>query len=74
MKYNIQNELLKNDLVIDTVFRPSSKNEFLTSGIINAQKMSFMKSKQLISKFNKKAFVGKCENCLEMCGLNVQHK
>ena len=32
--------------------------------------MAFMKSKQLISKFNKKAFTGKCENCLEMCGIN----
>lgn len=74
IKHDKQNELLKNELVIDTVFRPSSKNQFLTSGIINAQKMSFMKSKQLISKFNKKAFVGKCKNCLDMCGLNIQHK
>lgn len=74
IKHDIQNELLKNDMVIDTVFRPSSNNKFLTSGIINAQKMSFMKSKQLISKFNKKAFVGKCKNCLEMCGLNIQNK
>jgi hypothetical protein len=74
IKHDKQNELLKNEMVIDTVFRPSSKNEFLTREIINAQKMSFMKSKQLISKFNKKAFVGKCENCLEMCGLNIQHK
>ncbi len=33
--------------------------------------MSFMKSKALVSKFNKKTFLGKCENCLEMCGLNI---
>jgi hypothetical protein len=30
-----------------------------------------MKTKALVSKFNKKAFLGKCENCLEMCGINL---
>jgi hypothetical protein len=30
-----------------------------------------MKSTALVSKFNKKTFLGKCGNCLEMCGLNV---
>jgi hypothetical protein len=67
----IQNELLKNENIIDTVFRPSSKNEFVLNGIINVKKMAFMKSKALVSKFNKKAFLGKCENCLEMCGLTI---
>jgi hypothetical protein len=67
----IQNELLKNENVIDTVFRPSNKNEFVINGIINVKKMAFMKSKALVSKFNKKAFLGKCENCLEMCGIKL---
>ena len=52
----IQRKLFKNELTIDTVFRPSKNNEFVTSGIINIKKMSFMKSKQFISKMNKKAF------------------
>lgn len=68
----IQRNLFKNELTIDTVFRPSSKNEFVLNGIINVKKMQFMNSKALISKFNKKTFVGKCKNCLEMCGLNVK--
>ena len=67
----IQKELLKNDKVIDTVFRPSSKNEFVVNKIINVKKMAFMKTKALVSKLNKKAFLGKCENCLEMCGLKL---
>lgn len=67
----IQNILLKNESVIDTVFRPSSKNELVTKEIINVKKMGFMKSTALVSKFNKKTFLGKCENCLEMCGLNI---
>lgn len=68
----IQRKLFKNDIVIDTIFRPSSKNKFVLDGVINVKKMGFMKSKVLVSKFNKKAFLGKCENCLEMCGLNIK--
>lgn len=67
----MQKKLLNNENVIDTVFRPSSKNEFILKGIINVKKMAFMKSKALVSKYNKKAFLGKCENCLEMCGLTI---
>lgn len=67
----IQNDLLNNEMVIDTVFRPSSKNEFVINEIIKVKKMGFMKSKALVSKFNKKAFLGKCENCLEMCGIKM---
>ena len=66
-----QRKLLKNKGYIDTVFRPSKKNKFVIDGIINVKKMGFMKSKALVSKFNKKAFLGKCENCLEMCGINL---
>lgn len=67
----IQRKLFKNENTIDTVFRPSSKNEFVLNGIINVKKMGFMKSKALVSKYNKKTFLGKCNNCLEMCGLNL---
>ena len=68
--YKIQNELFKNENTIDTVFRPTSKNPLIIDGVINVKKMSFMKNKALVSKFNKKTFLGKCNNCLEMCGLN----
>lgn len=70
-KAEIQRKLFKNENIIDTVFRPSSKNYFVTEKIINVKKMAFMKSKALISKYNKKTFTGKCENCLEMCGINL---
>jgi hypothetical protein len=65
-----QRKLFKNELTIDTVFRPSKNNPYVKNEIIKVKKMSFMNSKQLISKMDKKAFVGKCKNCLEMCGLN----
>jgi len=69
-KSEIQKKLFKNDLTIDTVFRPSKNNKFVLDKIINVKKMKFMNSLQLISKMNKKSFIGKCENCLEMCGIN----
>lgn len=72
VKSEIQRKLLKNENVIDTVFRPSKKNEFVVNEIINVKKMGFMKSKVLVSKFNKKTYLGKCNTCLEMCGLNVK--
>ena len=69
-KAEIQRKLFKNDGVIDTVFRPSKTNDLVKNQIINVKKMTFMKSKSLVSKFNKKTFLGKCSNCLEMCGIN----
>jgi hypothetical protein len=67
----IQRQLFKNENTIDTVFRPSSKNEFVKQNIIKVKKMAFMNTKTLVSKYNKKTFLGKCKNCLEMCGLNL---
>lgn len=73
-KAELQRKLFANYNVLDTVFRPSSKNKLVTDGIINVKKMAFMKSKVLISKFNKKSFTGKCSNCIELCGLNLMPK
>jgi hypothetical protein len=70
-KAEIQRLLLKNENVIDTVFRPSKNNEFVKNEIIKVKKMAFMKSVLLVSKYNKKTFLGKCESCLEMCGINL---
>jgi hypothetical protein len=70
-KSEIQRILLKNENIIDTVFRPSKNNEFVINGIIKIKRMAFMKSVSYVSKYNKKTFLGKCENCLEMCGLNL---
>lgn len=71
-KAEIQRKILKNESVIDTVFRPSKSNKFVLDGIINVKKMGFMKTKALVSKFNKKTYLGKCNTCLEMCGLNIK--
>lgn len=68
----IQFELFKNESTLDTVFRPSKKNKFITDGIINVKEEVFNGKKQLASKFNRKTYMGKCSNCKEMCGVNIE--
>lgn len=68
---NLQKKLFLNESTIDTVFRPSKKNILVTDGIINTKKGIFNGSKQLMSKLNKKTYIGKCSTCLEMCGINI---
>jgi len=54
---------------IDTVFRPSMSNELIKQGIINVSKRKFMNSTQLLSKYNKRAYIGNCQNCIDKCGI-----
>lgn len=70
----IQKKLLVNENIIDTVFRPSKNNYFVKNGIINIERARFVNSKQYVSKNNPKAYLGKCKNCAEMCGLNNLNK
>ncbi len=64
----IQDNLFKNESTIDTVFRPSKKNKFVLSGVINAKYEIFNGKKQFASKMNRKTYMGKCCTCKEMCG------
>jgi len=68
----IQHNLFKNDSTLDTVFRPSKSNKFITDGIINVKEEVFNGKKQLASKFNRKTYMGKCSTCKEMCGVNIK--
>tara|TARA_R110002020_G_scaffold475769_1_gene712227 strand:- start:42 stop:845 length:804 start_codon:yes stop_codon:yes gene_type:complete len=67
----IQRVLFSYENVLDTVFRPSKKNRLVTEGVINTREKRFLKVKQLVSKVNKRTYLGKCENCAEMCGVNM---
>ena len=69
----VQDILFKNEDVIDTIFRPSKKNKLVTDGIINTKQGVFNGSKQLMSKYNKKTYSGKCSACLEMCGVKISN-
>lgn len=65
----IQDGLLTRDKVIDTIFRPSTKNPFLTSGIITAKKVRFLGAQSLASMHDEDAFIGYCQDCPEQCGI-----
>lgn len=64
-----QDELFKNENIIDTVFRPSKNNQFLLNGVINVSKSKFMNGIRLLSKFNRKTYIGNCGSCIEKCGI-----
>jgi hypothetical protein len=67
----IQDELFKAGNYIDTVFRHSKDNPWVVKNIIKTEKINFLKSKVLASVFNKNAYLGDCEHCPDMCGINL---
>lgn len=70
-RHETQERLFQNDKVIDTVFRPYPNNPLVTNGIINVEKVQFLRSTVLSSRHNKNAYLGKCDTCPEMCGINL---
>lgn len=69
--YEIQKQIFDKHPVIDTVFRSTLKNSLVVDGVINIHKTKFLGKTSYMSKANKKTFIGRCENCLEMCGVNM---
>jgi hypothetical protein len=70
-RLRMQEQLFKYDKVIDTVFRPTKKSPYIESGLINYKMGNFLGKKALISKYNKKTYLGKCSTCKEMCGVTI---
>lgn len=68
----IQHELLSNKCVIDTVFRPSTKNKLLLGGVIIAEKKRFLGTTVLASMHKNDVFLGYCKDCPDMCGITLQ--
>jgi hypothetical protein len=68
---SIQNNLFKNDHVIDTVLRLNKSNPLIKNKVVNVTKSKFLGKNALISKFNRKTYLGKCSTCTEMCGVRV---
>ncbi len=67
----VQAELFKHAPTIDTVLRVTKNNPYVLDGIIKVKKGRFLGAKMLISKFNKKTYLGRCGTCKEMCGINL---
>ena len=67
----IQENIFKKYEFIDTVLRVSLNNPLVTEGIINTHKTKFLGKACNISKRFKKTYFGGCNNCIEMCGVNM---
>jgi hypothetical protein len=69
-KGKIQCDLLNNENVIDTVFRPSNGNRLIKDGTINVKKVKFLRSSMLASMHSSNVYFGMCDTCPDMCGIN----
>lgn len=67
----IQNELFENKNIIDTVLRVSKKNNMVKSNLIQIQKINFLGSYCYASIRNKNTYLGYCDSCPDMCGINI---
>jgi hypothetical protein len=67
--YDLQNDLLQKEKVIDTVFRPSLNNKLVTDGVIKIEKVMFLNKVTYASMYNKTNYFGYCDKCPDMCGI-----
>ena len=65
----IQDWIFNNYDVLDTVFRCSKSNPLYKDGTINIKETKFLGKKCYVSKKNKKTYFGKCNNCIDKCGI-----
>lgn len=68
----IQDDLFKNESALDTVFRPSKNNPFVTEGVINIKEAVFLGKKCIVSRRSRKTYLGKCSTCHQMCGATME--
>jgi len=74
IKYNkIQKKLLKNENVIETVFRVYKKNKYVEDAIINIEKIKFLGKSCCVSRNKKNTYFGNCKNCVDRCGIDKKH-
>jgi hypothetical protein len=66
-----QDVLFNHGEIIDTVFRPTSKNPLVANGIINTKRIKFLKNTMLASMHNPSAYLGVCDECPDMCGIDT---
>lgn len=73
--YNkIQNDLLKNEKIIDNILRLPKSHKLVKEGVILTKKEKFLDTFISVSKNNDKTFLGYCRNCQEQCGINLFDK
>lgn len=67
----IQKRLFKNKNIIDTILRVSLKNKYVLNGILNIEKITFLRNTCWASRYDKSTYLGVCGGCKELCGLSI---
>ena len=67
-----QRQIFNQYQCLDTVFRASKNNKYITDRIINIKEAKFLGKRAYISKYNRKTYFGKCSTCKEMCGVKMK--
>jgi len=68
---NLQTKIMNKYKCLDTVLRVRKNNPMVLNGTIKIQEGKFLGKNSLLSKANKRAYVGKCSTCKEMCGVTM---
>lgn len=68
--HKLQNKIMKRYKCLDTVLRVRPKNPYVIEDLINISQGKFLGKNSYLSKANKRAYVGKCGTCKDMCGVN----
>lgn len=68
----LQDRLFANEQTIDTVLRVGKNNPLVLSEVVKIKRGAFLGKKQWLSKRFRKTYLGKCANCKEMCGINIE--
>lgn len=73
-RHLVQKEIFKagGDAVIDTVFRPSHTNPWVTKNIIKVRRVKFLRAEVLASVRNPDTYFGMCQTCPDMCGVTLK--
>lgn len=66
----LQDNLLSNENIIDTVLRFPKNHNLVVGGEITIKKYRFLNSYTFASKHNESIYFGDCGSCKEKCGIN----
>ena len=66
-----QNELLKNENVIDNILRFPESHELVQNGVVNVKRYRFLDKECFASKHDENIYFGDCFKCPELCGISL---
>ena len=72
--YNdIQNDLLKNDSIVETALRIGINHELVKNNVVHLDARRFVNKKTTLTLRDNNIYLGKCQKCHDMCGLKYNN-